>query len=117
MLSTIPEYRYGCSMDNFRIVTAQEEDDASDILRLWPVCEIGVRHGIAICLPVDDAGKDGVHSHARTLCVSGKRIDHGQRGRLGSGVCGRTGSMIVGCFGWHVYDRCALVPDPHRPGA
>jgi len=43
------------------------------VLGLGPCGEISVRHGLAVCGRVDDAGEDGVDSDAGPYCVGGMR--------------------------------------------
>ena len=53
-------------MDNFGIVAAQEQDDAGDILGLWPRGKIRFRHRFAVGLRVNDARQDGIDPYPDT---------------------------------------------------
>ena len=57
----------GGAVDDFGLVSAQEQDDASNVLGLWPFREIRFRHGFAVRLRVNNAGKNRVHAHAAAL--------------------------------------------------
>src|SRR5260370_364721 len=61
--AAVPVYGYRCAVYDFCGVAAQEQDDPRDVLRLWPLCEIGVGHGLPICIRIDDAGQYGICAH------------------------------------------------------
>ena len=54
-------------MNQLGVFAAQEENDASDIARLWPFREIGVRYGFAVRFGIDDARENRVRADACAL--------------------------------------------------
>src|SRR6266581_1306889 len=55
--SRIPVYRQGRAIYEFGVITAQKQDDVRNVLRLRPLCEIGVGHCSPICIGINDARK------------------------------------------------------------
>ena len=66
-LSRISVYRYGCAVNHFGVLTAQEQDDARDLLRFRPLRKIGDGHCFPVCFRVNDAGEYRIHPHARAF--------------------------------------------------
>src|SRR5271154_936611 len=97
--SAISQYGDGGTVNQFRAIATQEHDDTCDVFWFRPLREFCLWHGLAVCLRIDDAGQNGVRANPGALQVFGKRIHHGYRRSLGSGVLpslsGRGGLLVV----------------------
>src|SRR5207253_11119963 len=99
MQNEIAEYlrvainRNGRTVNEPCVITAKEQDHASNIFGLRPFREIGIRHSAAVCSSVDDAGQHRVDSHACAFQVLSEAIHHRNSGSFGGGVGRGSGGM------------------------
>ena len=63
------------TVDDTRAVTGKEEHNFRNVFDFGPFGKIGVGHGLAVRLGVDDAGQDGVGANTGADEVGGERVD------------------------------------------
>ncbi len=68
----------------------EEQDRFRDLLDLWPVRMVGLRHGGAVVRRVHDGGRDGVHEDAVLRGFFGQSHRHRSDGRLARAISSRT---------------------------
>src|SRR5437762_14372611 len=78
--------RNGRTVNEPCVITAKEQDYASNVFGLRPLREIGIWHSAAVRESVDDAGQHRVDSHACAFQVLSEAIHHRNGGSFGGGV-------------------------------